>query len=71
MEQGLPRNGTYVVCLDCGTRLGYDWHRMRLGSRRASTQSAGQVELVQRKTKSTIDASVSEAAKTVVERARA
>lgn len=25
------RLGTYVVCLDCGCRLAYDWSRMRIG----------------------------------------
>ena len=27
------RTGTYVVCLDCGAELAYDWERMRLTSR--------------------------------------
>jgi len=31
-ERGSPR-GTYVVCLDCGTKLAYDWQHMRLRSR--------------------------------------
>jgi hypothetical protein len=26
------RNGTYVVCLDCGREFGYDWTEMRLGN---------------------------------------
>lgn len=25
------RNGTYVVCLDCGKEFAYDWTRMRVG----------------------------------------
>jgi hypothetical protein len=25
------RQGTYVVCLDCGTQLPYDWENMRVG----------------------------------------
>jgi hypothetical protein len=25
------RNGTYVVCLDCGREFAYDWDRMRVG----------------------------------------
>jgi hypothetical protein len=25
------RNGTYVVCLDCGKEFAYDWSRMRVG----------------------------------------
>jgi len=24
------RKGTYVVCLDCGKELPYDWHEMRV-----------------------------------------
>lgn len=24
-------SGTYVVCLDCGTQLPYDWENMRVG----------------------------------------
>jgi hypothetical protein len=31
---GMPaqgRHGTYVVCLDCGRELGYDWNEMRVG----------------------------------------
>lgn len=25
------RNGTYVVCLDCGKEFAYDWKAMRVG----------------------------------------
>lgn len=25
------RNGTYVVCLDCGKEFAYDWDGMRIG----------------------------------------
>jgi hypothetical protein len=25
-----PRTGTYVVCLDCGKELPYDWNEMRV-----------------------------------------
>ncbi len=28
---GPTRNGTYVVCLDCGKEFAYDWSEMRLG----------------------------------------
>jgi hypothetical protein len=28
---GAVRNGTYVVCLDCGKTFDYDWNRMRMG----------------------------------------
>jgi len=26
-----PRNGTYVVCLDCGKEFAYNWNEMRVG----------------------------------------
>jgi hypothetical protein len=26
------RNGTYVVCLDCGKEFDYDWQEMRIGN---------------------------------------
>ncbi len=25
------RNGTYIVCLDCGREFAYDWEGMRIG----------------------------------------
>jgi hypothetical protein len=28
---GATRNGTYVVCLDCGKEFAYDWKAMRVG----------------------------------------
>jgi hypothetical protein len=28
---GKVRNGTYVVCLDCGKEFAYDWKAMRVG----------------------------------------
>jgi len=28
---GPTRNGTYVVCLDCGKEFAYDWKEMRVG----------------------------------------
>jgi hypothetical protein len=39
------RNGTYVVCLDCGREFDYDWQEMRIGQPvaprvTASTQEA-------------------------------
>jgi len=27
---GTARTGTYVVCLDCGKELSYDWHEMKV-----------------------------------------
>jgi hypothetical protein len=29
---GASRTGTYVVCLDCGKQLAYDWQEMRVVS---------------------------------------
>jgi hypothetical protein len=29
------RTGTYVVCLDCGKEMPYDWHAMKLVGARA------------------------------------
>jgi len=26
------RNGTYIVCLDCGKEFDYNWKEMRIGS---------------------------------------
>ncbi|MBZ5547436.1 MAG: hypothetical protein LAO22_05650 [Acidobacteriia bacterium] len=26
----VARKGTYVVCLDCGKELAYDWHEMKI-----------------------------------------
>ena len=31
-NQAASRVGTYVVCLDCGKELTYDWHQMRIVS---------------------------------------
>ena len=28
---GATRNGTYVVCLDCGQEFAYDWTQMHVG----------------------------------------
>jgi hypothetical protein len=28
---GAIRNGTYVVCLDCGKEFAYNWNQMRVG----------------------------------------
>lgn len=28
---GAVRNGTYVVCLDCGKEFAYNWEEMRVG----------------------------------------
>jgi hypothetical protein len=29
-SQAVARPGTYVVCLDCGREMSYDWHEMRI-----------------------------------------
>ena len=28
---GAMRNGTYIVCLDCGKEFAYNWGEMRMG----------------------------------------
>jgi hypothetical protein len=28
---GVTRNGTYIVCLDCGKEFAYNWSEMRMG----------------------------------------
>jgi hypothetical protein len=33
-------SGTYVVCLDCGREMPYDWAQMRLAVRRAKQAGA-------------------------------
>lgn len=30
-QRRVPQGETYVVCLECGTHLPYDWSKMRLG----------------------------------------
>lgn len=30
-KPGAPGGEMYVVCLDCGKQLAYDWERMRVG----------------------------------------
>jgi hypothetical protein len=36
--------GTYVVCLDCGTQLPYDWEKMRLGRPVQKTRTERRLE---------------------------
>jgi hypothetical protein len=40
-NQAAARLGTYVVCLDCGKELAYDWQEMRVidGPPRAASRS--------------------------------
>jgi len=33
--------GMYVVCLDCGSELPYDWSRMRVAARRSDRNRGG------------------------------
>jgi len=33
-NQAAARLGTYVVCLDCGKELAYDWQQMRITNSR-------------------------------------
>jgi len=42
------RNGTYVVCLDCGKEFAYDWEGMRIGRQVAACVTAGEVQPVMR-----------------------
>ncbi len=34
---GATRNGTYVVCLECGKEFAYDWNEMRVGVKLPNT----------------------------------
>ena len=38
-NQPATRVGTYVVCLDCGKELNYDWQKMRVIDARARDAS--------------------------------
>lgn len=40
MASATNRHGTYVVCLDCGQELRYDWKEMRVGEPVASRTPA-------------------------------
>jgi len=40
------RNGTYVVCLDCGKEFVYDWDEMRLGQPVAARVPAAEVQAI-------------------------
>ena len=42
------RNGTYVVCLDCGKEFAYDWEGMRIGRQVAGRVPAAEVQPVLR-----------------------
>jgi hypothetical protein len=41
----VPRNGTYVVCLDCGKQFAYDWKSMRIGELVTEPMAQQQTEL--------------------------
>jgi hypothetical protein len=38
------RNGTYVVCLDCGKEFAYNWSNMRLGEPMEGTPARPQAQ---------------------------
>jgi hypothetical protein len=40
----VPRNGTYVVCLDCGKEFAYDWNRMQVGQPVGKTATVTEVQ---------------------------
>lgn len=43
MVPGPARQGTYVVCLDCGKEFGFDWGQMRItGPRPAECRGQAQ-----------------------------
>ena len=39
-RSGAVRCGAYVVCLDCGTQMSYDWERMRLVRQKRQRRAA-------------------------------
>ena len=41
----LVRNETYVVCLDCGKELSYDWDEMRVAKRTPDRRRAAEAQL--------------------------
>jgi hypothetical protein len=41
----MVRNETYVVCLDCGQELPYDWDEMRVGKRVPDRRRAAEAQL--------------------------
>ena len=41
----LVRSETYIVCLDCGRELPYDWDEMRVGKRVAQSRRAAEAQL--------------------------
>ena len=44
LASSATRNGTYVVCLDCGKEFAYDWDGMRIGQAVAARVPAGEVQ---------------------------
>jgi hypothetical protein len=41
---GGARNGTYVVCLDCGKEFAYNWNEMRIGEAVSERTPAAQTQ---------------------------
>jgi hypothetical protein len=48
MAPSAARNGTYVVCLDCGKEFAYDWEGMRIGRQVSARVPAAEVQAVLR-----------------------
>jgi len=48
MAPSATRNGTYVVCLDCGKEFAYDWEGMRIGRQVPVRVPATEVQAVLR-----------------------
>jgi hypothetical protein len=40
LSSEVSRQGTYVVCLDCGKEFDYDWKSMRVGNQLAHVSVA-------------------------------
>ena len=45
---GATRQGTYVVCLDCGKEFAYNWNEMRVGEVVLSQPAAAETQPVYR-----------------------
>ena len=47
-QPGATRNGTYVVCLDCGKEFAYNWDSMRIGEQVTRELPATEVQPIYR-----------------------
>ena len=43
---GVIRNGTYVVCQECGKEFAYDWESMQIGQPRSVPVAATEAQPV-------------------------